>query len=88
MMNDQFLKDRLRRMIRRQQWLALSWKLALCWTLAALAGGVMIWWQHETGWASTFTLPLLAGYAYHKGAWRARAEKRYGALFAAEAAKR
>ncbi len=37
---------------------------------------------------ATVALPLLAGYAYHKGAWRARAEKRYGALFAAEAAKR
>jgi deoxyhypusine synthase len=37
---------------------------------------------------ATVALPLLAGYAYHKGAWRARAEKRYAKLFAAEAAKR
>jgi deoxyhypusine synthase len=36
---------------------------------------------------ATVALPLVAGYAYHKGAWRARKEKRYARLFAAEAAK-
>ena len=36
---------------------------------------------------ATVALPLVAGYAYHKGAWRARTEKRYARLFAAEAAK-
>ena len=30
---------------------------------------------------ATVTLPLVAGYAYHRGAWRARAEHRYGKLF-------
>ena len=35
---------------------------------------------------ATIALPLVAGYAYHKGAWRARSEKRYGRLFAGEAA--
>jgi deoxyhypusine synthase len=36
---------------------------------------------------ATVALPLLAGYAYHKGAWRARAAKNYAKLFAAAAAK-
>jgi len=36
---------------------------------------------------ATVALPLLAGYAYHKGAWRARTQKRYARLFAAAAAK-
>jgi len=37
---------------------------------------------------ATVTLPLIAGYAYHKGAWRARAEHRYARMFEkAEAAK-
>ena len=37
-MIDHVLKARLRRMIRRQRWLGLGWKLALCWALAAVAG--------------------------------------------------
>jgi deoxyhypusine synthase len=36
---------------------------------------------------ATVALPLVAGYAYHKGAWRARAEKRHAKLFAAKATK-
>jgi len=36
---------------------------------------------------ATVALPLVAGYAYHKGAWRARAAKNYARLFAAEAAR-
>jgi deoxyhypusine synthase len=36
---------------------------------------------------ATVALPLVAGYAYHKGAWRARAVKKYAKLFAGEAAK-
>jgi deoxyhypusine synthase len=36
---------------------------------------------------ATVALPLLAGYAFHKGAWRAREQKRFAKLFAAEAAK-
>ncbi|HXY69766.1 MAG TPA: deoxyhypusine synthase [Gemmatimonadales bacterium] len=35
---------------------------------------------------ATVALPLVAGYAFHKGAWRARTEKRFGRLFAAEVA--
>ena len=31
---------------------------------------------------ATVALPLVAGYAYHKGAWRARAAKNYAKLFA------
>ena len=30
---------------------------------------------------ATVTLPLVAGYAYHRGAWRARAQHRYNKLF-------
>jgi deoxyhypusine synthase len=30
---------------------------------------------------ATVTLPLVAGYAYHKGAWKSRAEHRYAQLF-------
>jgi deoxyhypusine synthase len=30
---------------------------------------------------ATVTLPLVAGYAYHKGAWRARVEHRYAQIF-------
>jgi deoxyhypusine synthase len=30
---------------------------------------------------ATVTLPLIAGYAYHRGAWRARAQHRYAKLF-------
>jgi deoxyhypusine synthase len=36
---------------------------------------------------ATVALPLLAAYAYHKGAWRAREAKNYAKLFAGEAAK-
>jgi len=36
---------------------------------------------------ATVALPLVAGYAYHKGAWRARTQKSYAKLFAAGAAK-
>ena len=36
---------------------------------------------------ATVALPLVAGYAYHKGAWRAREAKNYAKLFAPEAAK-
>ncbi len=30
---------------------------------------------------ATVTLPLVAGYAYHRGAWRARAQHRYARMF-------
>ena len=36
---------------------------------------------------ATVALPLVAGYAYHKGAWRARTQRKYAQLFAAPAAK-
>ena len=36
---------------------------------------------------ATVALPLVAGYAYHKGAWRAREARNYAKLFAPEAAK-
>ncbi len=36
---------------------------------------------------ATVALPLVAGYAYHRGAWRARAVKDYAKLFAAASAR-
>ena len=36
---------------------------------------------------ATVALPLVAGYAYHKGAWRARTQKNYAQLFAPATAK-
>jgi deoxyhypusine synthase len=36
---------------------------------------------------ATVTLPLVAGYAYHKGAWRARRERHHAKLFEVAAAK-
>ena len=35
---------------------------------------------------ATITLPLVAGYAYHRGAWRARPQHRYAKLFEKAAA--
>jgi len=37
---------------------------------------------------ATVTLPLVAGYAFHRAAWRGRAERRLAGLFAAEAVSR
>jgi deoxyhypusine synthase len=36
---------------------------------------------------ATVTLPLVAAYAYHRGAWRAREARRYGRLFERVAAR-
>ena len=36
---------------------------------------------------ATVALPLVAGYAYHKGAWRARTQTDFAKLFARETAK-
>ena len=36
---------------------------------------------------ATVALPLVAGYAFHKGAWRARTVKNYAKLFATAAAQ-
>jgi len=60
-MNDDFLKERLQRVIRRQQLAGLLWKLAVCWAVAAVVGGILIWAERATGWASPAALPLLAG---------------------------
>ena len=62
-MNEHFLHERLRRVIRRQQWCGLMWKLAACWILAALVGSALIWLERATGWSSPVALPLLAGLA-------------------------
>ena len=37
---------------------------------------------------ATVTLPLVAAYAYHRGAWRAREERRFAKLFEKEAAEK
>ncbi|MSU22827.1 MAG: hypothetical protein EXS32_03285 [Opitutus sp.] len=62
-MNENFLQDRLQRVIRRHQWLGLSRKLALGWAVAAVAGMALLGLERATGWTSTFTLPALAGLA-------------------------
>jgi hypothetical protein len=48
------------RRLRRQ---ALGWRLAACWSAAALAGLGFVLVQWETGWASPFTPPALAALA-------------------------
>ena len=62
-MNDRLLKAKLRRVIRRYQWLGLWRKLAVCWTMAALAGLALACVQRATGWNSPLIVPLLAACA-------------------------
>ncbi len=62
-MNEEFLKERLRRVIRRQQWLGLMARLAACWAVAAIAGAALIWAERATGWRLPAAVPLLAGLA-------------------------
>ncbi len=62
-MNDDFLKAKLRRVIRRCQWLGFWRRLAACWAVAALVGVGVVWLQGGTGWASPLALPLLAAIA-------------------------
>jgi hypothetical protein len=59
-MNNEFLKRRLRRVIRRHQWLGLWRKLAIWWGISAVVGLAFVWVQHETGWVSPLLFPLLA----------------------------
>lgn len=63
-MNDDFLKSRLRRVIRRYQWLGLWRKLALCWGGAALLAMVLVAIQRSTGWSSPLTLPAIFATAF------------------------
>ncbi len=62
-MNNDFLKTKLRRVIRRHQWLGLWRKLAVWWVVAAVAGLVLVWVQRETGWISPFAFPVFAAVA-------------------------
>ncbi len=62
-MNDEFLKTKLRRVIRRHQWLGLWRKLAVCWVAAALVASAVVLIEGATGWGSPFTLPALAAFA-------------------------
>ena len=59
-MSDDFLKIKLRRVIRRYQWLAFWRKLAACWAAAALGACALVLAQRELGWTSPHTLPLYA----------------------------
>ncbi|MEO6568562.1 MAG: hypothetical protein ABIO94_07340 [Opitutaceae bacterium] len=59
-MND-FLKSRIYRVIRRQQWLRLSRKLTLCWMIAAVVAMALISVQLRTGWSSASSFPWLIG---------------------------
>lgn len=58
-MNDDFLKLRLQRVVRRYQWLALWRKLAVCWAAAALVGVTIAWVQSMLGRVSPLTLPVM-----------------------------
>ncbi len=62
-MNDEFLKNRLRKVARRYQWIAFWRKLAVTWALAALVGVVLVWVQRATGYAMPLALPVLAAVA-------------------------
>lgn len=58
-----FLIERLRRVIRRHQWLRLSYRLAVVWAMAAAAGlGVLIV-QAQFGWSSLYSFPAVAALA-------------------------
>ena len=58
-MNDDFLKVRLQRVVRRYQWLAFWRKLAACWAAAALIAVIVAWVQHSLGNVSSVALPLV-----------------------------
>ena len=60
-MNDDFLKVRLERVVRRYQWLGLWRKLAVCWAIAALLGLTVAWVQHLFGRVSPLALPIVVG---------------------------
>ncbi len=62
-MNNEFLKSKLQRVIRRQQWVGLWRKLAIGWAVSALVGLALGWLQRETGLSSPLALPLLAAVA-------------------------
>ena len=62
-MNDDFLKIRLHRVVRRYQWLGLWRKLAACWAAAALITVGVVWVLHATGRSSPLALPLVAAIA-------------------------
>jgi predicted nuclease with TOPRIM domain len=62
-MNDDFLKVKLERVVRRYHRLALWRKLAACWAVAALVGAGLVWLERMTGWSSPFILPGLAALA-------------------------
>jgi hypothetical protein len=61
-MND-FLKTRIYRVIRRYQWLRLSRQLTLCWMVAAVAAMGFVFLQARTGWASSWSIPLVVALA-------------------------
>jgi hypothetical protein len=58
-MNDDFLRIRLQRVVRRYQWLALWRKIAACWAAAALIALMVAWVQNTLGRVSPLTLPVM-----------------------------
>jgi hypothetical protein len=58
-MNDDFLKGRLQRVVRRYHWLALWRKLAACWAVAALVGLAVAWIQNALGSVSPLSMPVV-----------------------------
>ena len=59
-MNNEMLKIKLRRVIRRHQWMGLWRKLAAWWLGLALVTLAFVVVQRETGWVSALVFPLLA----------------------------
>jgi hypothetical protein len=66
-MNDDFLKIRLQRVVRRYQWLAVWRTLAVCWASAALLALGVGWMQSLTGHVIAWALPGVVGLALTVG---------------------
>ncbi|MES2693488.1 MAG: hypothetical protein V4773_08445, partial [Verrucomicrobiota bacterium] len=62
-MNDDFLKNRLRRVAQRYQWIGLWRKLAACWAVATLLAVGVVWFQRASGYEIPGALPLLVALA-------------------------
>ncbi len=59
-MNDDFLRQKLRRVVRRYQWVGLWRKLAIWWSVAAAAVLVALLLQRQLGWTSPHVIPVIA----------------------------
>jgi hypothetical protein len=62
-MMEKILRSRLDRVIRRRRWEILCWRLAACWSVAAMVGAGCLLLQTQFGWALPAAGPMLAGAA-------------------------